>query len=78
MLLARLFRVIIYETQHAKTGRDWPVKRRSEKRQMKAAEAALEPTFNIMAQFLPTRLPGSNPHPLCLTTRPTARFGSKS
>ena len=26
MLLARLIRVIIYETQHTKSGRDWPVK----------------------------------------------------
>jgi len=26
--LTQLFWVIIYETQHAKTGRDWPVKQR--------------------------------------------------
>ncbi len=31
MLLPRLFRVILYETQHTKTGRDWPVMSRCEK-----------------------------------------------
>jgi hypothetical protein len=55
--MARLFRVIIHETPHTKTGRDWPVKRQYRKRAFRGG-SALNP-FSQTTQSSSIRTPDS-------------------